>query len=125
MHIVHLEDESPLREILRVALMAAVPNANLQQFIDSDKAVAYIEAHTQDIDLYILDIRVPGSLDGVEVAHKIRELGAPGVIAITSAYRAPDKKELETLNCEWFAKPWHIMEVLDKLLPLINTDKDK
>jgi len=123
MHIVHLEDESPLREILRVALIAAVPNANLKQFIDSDEAVAYIEANAEDIDLYILDIRVPGSMNGVEVAHKIREFGAPGVIAITSAYRAPDKSELDALKCEWFAKPWHIMEVLDKLLPLIDPNK--
>jgi len=125
MHIVHLEDESPLREILRVALVAAVPDANLQQFIDSDKAVAYIEQNAQDIDLFILDIRVPGSMDGLEVAHKIREINAPGVVAITSAYRAPSKTDLEELDCKWFAKPWHIMEVLDKLLPLIRTDNNK
>lgn len=121
MHVLHLEDESPLREILKVALLAAVPTVNLQQYINSDEAVSYIEKNIKDIDLFILDIRVPGSMDGLEVAHKIRELGCPGVIAMTSAYRAPGREVLEELNAEWFAKPWHIMEVMDKLLPLINS----
>ena len=123
MHIVHLEDESPLREILRVALVAAVPDANLQQFINSDDAINYIKKHVNNIDLYILDIRVPGSMDGMDVAKEIRNLGASGVIAITSAYRAPDKQVLQELKCEWFAKPWHIMEVLENLLPLIRPKK--
>ena len=120
MHIVHLEDESPLREILRVALVAAVPDANLIQFINSDEMVAYVEQHKDDIDLYILDIRVPGKLDGVGVAYKIRELGGEGVIAITSAYNGPNKAQLQELDCQWFPKPWHIMDVLEKLIPSIR-----
>jgi DNA-binding response OmpR family regulator len=120
MHVLHLEDDGPLREIMKVALVAALPNINLKQFINSDEAVKYTEQHCQDIDLYILDIRVPGSLDGIGVARKVRELKCNGVIAITSAYRAPDNELLKELKCEWFAKPWHIMEVLDKLIPLIR-----
>lgn len=120
MNILHLEDESPLREILRVALIAAVPEANLQQFINSDKALEYAEKHLDEIDLYILDIRVPGSLDGLEFAKEMRNRGAPGIIAMTSAYSAPKKEQLESFKLEWFAKPWHIMEVLDKLLPRIK-----
>jgi DNA-binding response OmpR family regulator len=120
MHVVHLEDDGPLREIMKVALVAAVPNINLKQFINSDESVKYIEENSQDIDLFILDIRVPGTMDGLGVARKIREFGCPGVIAITSAYRAPDRTLLQDLRAEWFAKPWHIMEVLDKLLPLLR-----
>lgn len=119
MHVLHLEDDGPLREIMKVALMAAVPNINLKQFVSSDDAVAYLKEN-KDIDLFILDIRVPGSMDGMQVARKIREEECPGVIAITSAYRAPERDTLNDLNAEWFAKPWHIMEVLDKLLPMIR-----
>ena len=120
MNILHLEDDSPLREILRVALIAAVPEANLQQFINSDKALEYAEQHMGEIDLFILDIRVPGSMSGLEFAKELRSRGAPGIITMTSAYSAPKKEQLETLNLEWFAKPWHITEVLDKLLPRIK-----
>lgn len=120
MHILHLEDETPLREIMKVALIAAEPAATLRQFGNSDEAMRYIEAHVNEIDLYILDVRLPGSLDGVGVARRVRELGGSGVIVITSAYRAPDRTRLQEMNAEWYAKPWHIMEVLDKLLPVVR-----
>jgi signal transduction histidine kinase/DNA-binding response OmpR family regulator len=116
MLIVHLEDESPLREILRVALVAVVPDSTLISLTNSDEAMEYIQQNVQNIDLYILDIRVPGSIDGMEVAHNIRDLGGYGVVAITSAYRAPDESFLNNLDVQWFAKPWNIMELLDKLL---------
>ncbi len=121
MHILQLEDDNPLREIMKVALVAVMPTVNLKQFENSDDAVKYIEEHVKDIDLFLLDIRVPGSMDGVAVAQKIRELGCEGMIAITSAYRRPDRKKLAELNCQWLAKPWHVMDVIDKLLPQLRS----
>ncbi|GAB4516123.1 MAG: hypothetical protein OHK0046_20840 [Anaerolineae bacterium] len=121
MHVLQLEDDNPLREIMKVALVAMRPDIVLKQFVNSDDALAYITEHVHDIDLFILDIRVPGSMDGVTVAQKIRELGCPGIIAITSAYRRPDRKRLAELDCQWLAKPWHVMEVMDKLLPKIGS----
>lgn len=120
MHIVHLEDESPMREILRVALMAAAPEVNLQQFISSDAAMEYAEKHMEEIDLFILDIRVPGKMNGLELGKSLRDLHSDAIIAITSAYRVPSKTEMDTYRLEWLAKPWHLMEVLDKLLPMIR-----
>lgn len=123
MHIVQLEDDNPLLEIMRVALTAAVPSATLKQFVNSDEAIKYIEQHKDDIDLFLLDIRVPGSKDGVEVAQAIRDFGCTGIIAITSAYRRPDRKKLTELNCEWLAKPWHVMDVIDRLIPMIRANR--
>jgi DNA-binding response OmpR family regulator len=118
MHVVHLEDDGPLRDILKVALQAVAPDIRLRQFIDSDSALEYIRANGDAVDLFILDIRVPGTMDGMQLAGKIRELKCTGAIAITSAFRAPDRTLLNQLNCQWFAKPWHIMEVTEKLIPL-------
>lgn len=118
MHILHLEDDGPLREILKVALEAVAPVMQLKQFTDSDSALAYVEAHKLDLDVFILDIRVPGSMDGLGVARQIRAMGCPGSIVITSAYRQPDPKLLQELNCRWFPKPWHIMELMENLKTL-------
>lgn len=120
-HIVQLEDDGPLLEIMQVALQAAAPSVVLKQFIRSDDAMKYIEEHHQDIDLYILDIRVPGRMDGVEVAERIRKLDANTTIAITSAYSGPSRKKLKELNCQWLAKPWHVMDVIDRLLPTLRS----
>jgi DNA-binding response OmpR family regulator len=118
MNILHLEDDSPLREVLKFVLMTSAPEINLQQFMDSDQALVYIEAHAKEIDLFILDIRVPGSLDGLDLAQKIRDLECPGAIVVTSAYKRPSPSVMESLNCRWLPKPWHIMDAAQQLLPL-------
>ncbi len=117
-HVVHLEDDGPLRDILKVALKAAEPQIELHQFISGDEAVRYIEQFGHQIDLFVLDIRVPGSLNGMQVAEKIRELKCAGPIVVTSAYRPPDRDLLNALSCEWFPKPWHLMDTTQKLSQL-------
>lgn len=117
-HILHLEDDGPLREILHVALSAADPTIKLKQFISSDEAIAHIKAHLDTIDLFILDIRVPGSKNGIEVAEEIRRLGSSRPIIITSAFRKPEQHRLDSLNCTWMPKPWHILEAHKTILPL-------
>src|SRR5688500_2992319 len=115
-YVVHLEDDGQLREILKVAFQATDPNLNLKQFINSDDVVAHIKPNIQLIDLFVLDIRVPGSIDGLAVAHKIRELGSDAPIILTSAYRPPGREVVELLNLEWMSKPWHIMEIAQRLV---------
>lgn len=118
MHILHLEDESPLRDVLRVALLSAQPDLQIAQFIDSGSAVEYLDQHIQDIDLHILDIRVPGELNGLEVAGYIRQKEPTVPIVVTSAYLKPEKELLQSLQLEWIAKPWHIVDIQRKLLNL-------
>jgi DNA-binding NtrC family response regulator len=118
MLIVHMEDEGPLREIMQIVLSTAEPSLKLQQFSDSDSAIEYIKEHLNEIALFLLDVRVPGAFDGMQVATKIRELGSARPIVITSAYRRPKKLELDELKADWMAKPWHIVDAPQKLLPL-------
>src|SRR3954464_14010142 len=93
MHVVHVEDESQFRSILGLAFQAAEPDIRLCQFASGDDALPYIQANAQHIDLFVLDIRLPGSMTGVQVAEHIRALNCPGYIVLTSAYGriAPDK----------------------------------
>lgn len=118
MNILHLEDDGPLREILAAALKAVEPTCEIHQFVESDKAIQYALDHTQGIDLFILDIRVPGSMDGLEVARRVRAMNCSGAIVLTSAYRAPAPELIKELNCEWYPKPWHIYQTISKLFSL-------
>jgi DNA-binding NtrC family response regulator len=118
MHVVHLEDDGPLRQVLQAALCAVEPGIDLRQFVVSDDAVSYIEDNKDKIDLFILDIRVPGELDGMGVAQKIRDLKVTSPVVITSAFRSPGRDLLKKLNCEWFPKPWHILNTTQKILDI-------
>jgi CheY-like chemotaxis protein len=116
MSVVHVEDERPLRDILGIAFRAAEPGINLHQFTSGDEALGYIEANGLDIDLFVLDIRLPGTMNGVQIAQKVRDLHLPGYIVLTSAYQAPDHDLLSALHSEYYPKPWHLFELTEKLL---------
>jgi hypothetical protein len=118
MKILHLEDDGPLREILAAALKATAPTCEIHQFMNSDDALRYATENAQGVDLFILDVRVPGSMNGLQVAEKLRAIHCPGAIVITSAYRAPDEAILRRLSCEWYPKPWHIFEATTKLMTI-------
>ena len=115
MRVLHLEDESMLRNILKAVLEAFDHNIELVQFASSDEVVAYLERDPLGIDLFMLDMRVPGALDGLQLASKIRALNHSATIIITSAYKPPDRELLASMNAEWLMKPWHIMELTPRL----------
>jgi response regulator of citrate/malate metabolism len=115
MNIVHVEDEKPLKEILKTTLSAFDPHVQITQFTTADDALIYIEQNVKTIDLFILDIRLPGTLNGVQLAEKIRKLDCPGHMVITSAFSRPSAETLTNLRCEYYRKPWHLVELMQKL----------
>ena len=121
-HVVHVEDDRPLKDILRSVFKATDPKINLHQFTTADEAVVYIQENISTIDLFVLDIRLPGELNGIQLAEKIRELKCSGHIILTSAYSRPKLDVLETLQCEYHPKPWHLMEIAQKLFEYQRSD---
>ena len=114
-HIVNIDDDRSLRDVLRVAFQAIDPRVNLHQFGSGDEALPYIEQHIQNIDLFVIDMRLPGTMTGVQIAQKIRERNCSGRIILSSAFALPDPAMLRSLNVEYFPKPWHIMELAQKM----------
>ena len=105
LEVVHLEDEIGVSEIVKTTILLLEPTCSLKQFVDSDVALAYIEAHIDEFDLLLLDIRVPGSTDGIGVARRARELNYAGAIAFTTAFQPPKLELLQELDCIWLPKP--------------------
>jgi CheY-like chemotaxis protein len=118
LNIVHLEDERDLREGMALVMQVEVPEAHLTQFVESDSLIPYIDQHCGEIDLFILDVRVPGIKDGLEIAEYIRQLGCEAVIVITSAFDAPPSTVQEALRIHYFRKPWDLPETVFEMLAL-------
>jgi DNA-binding NtrC family response regulator len=51
-------------------------------------ALAYLAAHT--VDAVLLDLRMPGGLDGIEVLRRIRTGGHPPPVAVLTAFASAD-----------------------------------
>ncbi len=116
LHIAHLEDETDLLEGLAFILQEESPGVQIAQFTDSDALIAYIDQHCAEIDLYILDVRVPGMRDGLQVARYIREHGCRGGIVITSADDPPPGRLMRELDFHFIQKPWDLPDAVHEML---------
>jgi response regulator RpfG family c-di-GMP phosphodiesterase len=105
LRILHLEDEMSLRDIVRTTIMVLDRNTEIHQFEGSDAAWVFAQEHGKSIDLFLLDVRVPGEVDGVGFAHRLHEMGCAGLLAFTSAYAAPDTQTVAKLDYFWLSKP--------------------
>jgi CheY-like chemotaxis protein len=118
--IVHLEDEYMLRDIFQATVEAYNPDITIKQFVDSDSLLNYLTTTLDPIDLMVVDIRVPGSINGIGVVKTLHDWGYTGSIVITSAFRRPDKDLFSALSCEWAPKPWNPIDIMSKLQKLIE-----
>lgn len=118
MHIVQLEDDPHLTKILRLALHNVQPDIRLTHFTNSDSLLAFAD-HTIDVvDTFVLDIRVPGGMDGLEVASRLRARFPDAAIVLTTAYAPPARAHLIQLGADYIQKPWQINRVVQHLLGL-------
>jgi DNA-binding LytR/AlgR family response regulator len=71
----------------------------------------------QDIRAVFTDIRMPGSLDGVKLAHAVRDRWPPIHLLITSGLCALNEEEFPK-NARFLHKPYapkHLLKALDDL----------
>jgi DNA-binding NtrC family response regulator len=123
-HVVYVEEDQQLQEILKFAFESVVPTATITQFANADAALPYIQEHCSDIDLYIISIQIAGAMNGLQLAEKIREMNCPGHVVLTSTAVRPTPEMLTRLRSEYYAKPWHIYDVAPRLLEYSLHPKD-
>jgi DNA-binding NtrC family response regulator len=118
MLIAHLEDDSQLRHIFKTALTALEPEIVVVQFADSDQLIHYLDEKLREIRVFVLDIRVPGQINGMGIANEIRRRGSLRPIVVTSAYQKPSKDILDELGITWMPKPTHILSAAREIIPM-------
>jgi two-component system, response regulator PdtaR len=88
--ILIVEDEVLVRLATRDGIEAAGFQVHDAQ--DADDAIQLLEAHP-DIGLIFTDVDMPGSMDGVKLAHYVRKTWPPVKIIVTSGFKnvTPDR----------------------------------
>jgi two-component system, response regulator PdtaR len=79
------------------------------QIRDADQAIAILEQR-DDIHVIVTDIQMPGSMDGVKLAHAVRDRWPPVAIVVTSGMAATQPILPE--NSRFVAKPVREREIL-------------
>lgn len=82
LHIVHVDDLEPLRDILRATL--GREGHQVESFADGASALARIKEDPQGFDVFISDHHMP-KMNGLEVVRELRAINFPGRIFIFSS----------------------------------------
>jgi len=115
MPILNVKDDQLLRlfavDIVEEAGFAAIEAGN------ADEATAILETRS-DIALVLTDINMPGSMDGLKLAHAVRYRW-PGIkIIVVSGEVRPSENDLP-LNSYFFRKPFLAATMISEIRSLI------
>jgi CheY-like chemotaxis protein len=80
---------------------------------DAYEAIAVLESHG-DIRVVFTDIRMPGSMDGLKLAHAVRHRWPPVHIIATSGYHAITATDLPA-GSVFLLKPYSERSIVDAL----------
>ena len=116
--ILIVEDEALLRmhaaDIVEEAGFIPIEAAN------ADEAVAILESRG-DIALLFTDVNMPGSMDGLKLAHAVRNRWPPIKIVIVSGHLKVEEAELPA-DSRFFGKPFETDRMIAELRSMIPTD---
>ena len=86
---------------------------------DADAAIAILEERS-DITLLFTDLHMPGSMDGLKLAHAVRHRWPPIKIVVVSG-RAEVVQEDLPRNSRFFAKPFHAEKLIKELQAFVQS----
>ena len=103
--ILVVDDELPARNRLKEILQDVSEHLSLSVVAEvGDGKKAIVLLNDLDIEIVLLDIRMPG-MDGIEVARHLQNLAAPPAIIFTTAFDAYAVKAFELNAVDYLLKP--------------------
>lgn len=85
---------------------------------NADEAIALLELHS-DIRAVFTDIHMPGSMDGLRLAHYVRGRWPPVKLIITSGHARPRAEDMP-VGSGLFGKPYQLEKVVGHLRAIVD-----
>jgi CheY-like chemotaxis protein len=111
-----VEDEMLLR--MRAVDMVEDAGYTSVEAVDADQAVAILESRS-DIALLFTDIQMPGSMDGLGLAHSVHERWPPIKIIMVSGQLKLASIDIPA-DCRFFGKPLEAGEMIAEMRSMIG-----
>lgn len=104
-----VEDDPDVREL--AAALLEETDLRVVECEDAEQAFGVLAREGEDVALLFTDIRLPGLLDGVDLARRVKALWPHVSVVITSGYSAR-RPEMLPDNIVYMPKPWLALDVL-------------
>ena len=111
-----VEDEMMLR--MRAVDMVEDAGYTPVEAMDADEAVAILESRS-DIALMCTDIQMPGSMDGLGLAHAVHERWPSIKIIVVSGKLNPSSSDLPPCS-KFFGKPLEARQMIAQMRSMIG-----
>ena len=111
-----VEDEMLLR--MRAVDMVEDAGYTSVEAVDADEAVTILETRS-DIALLFTDIQMPGSMDGLKLAHAVHERWPPIKIILVSGALKLAKSDIPP-DSRFFGKPLEAKEMIAEMQEMIG-----
>ncbi len=111
-----VEDEMLLH--MRAVDMVEDAGFTSVEAVDADEAVAILESRS-DIALMFTDIQMPGSMDGLKLAHTVHKRWPPIKIILVSGQLKPANADIPA-NSRFYGKPLEAKEMIAELQRMIG-----
>lgn len=117
--VVLVVDDSALIRMGAVDLVQSVGYEALEAQ-DADEAIRILESRN-DIDLVFTDVQMPGTMDGLKLAHYIRNRWPPVKLIVASGRAILEESSLPT-GSHYFSKPYIDHAITDAMASLLQSE---
>jgi CheY-like chemotaxis protein len=104
-----VEDDPDLREL--AAALLEETDLKVVECATAEEALVTMCTHGNEVALIFADIRLPGLIDGIDLARKARALW-PRVRIIVTSGNPGNRIDALPENAIYMQKPWRALEVL-------------
>ncbi|KAA0980516.1 response regulator [Pseudomonas sp. ANT_H12B] len=84
----------------------------VEPHVSADAASAYLEQHSDGVDLLLTDITMPGKLNGADLANQFGDRWPDKPIMIMSGFETPETSGVKH-SVSFIKKPWALGQLLD------------
>jgi two-component system, response regulator PdtaR len=120
--VVLIVEDEPLTR-MRAVFLAEDAGFETVEASSADEAIAVLEAR-KDIRIVFTDINMPGSMDGLKLAHAIRTRWPPIELVLTSGDFEVDEDDLSERG-RFLPKPYRDADVIHALKELGGTSHSR
>ena len=116
--VVLVVEDDPLLRMLAVEVVEEAGYTAIEAR-DGDEAVVLLESRA-DIALLFTDIDMPGSMDGLKLAHAVRDRWPPIKILVVSGKQQLQTCDLPSNSC-FVGKPYQASALVEELRSMVGS----